>query len=78
MRCSLPVWADLARSRCARPHLLTLEGLHPGRDHPTRVSRVIALVLARLTIGLRKADGRWAVTHEHHSFADATHKESLA
>jgi uncharacterized protein (TIGR02246 family) len=26
----------------------------------------------RLTIGLRKADGRWAVTHEHHSFADAT------
>jgi uncharacterized protein (TIGR02246 family) len=26
----------------------------------------------RLTIGLRKADGRWAVTHEHHSFADAS------
>lgn len=24
----------------------------------------------RLTVGLRKADGRWAVTHEHHSFAD--------
>jgi uncharacterized protein (TIGR02246 family) len=24
----------------------------------------------RLTIGLRKADDRWAVTHEHHSFAD--------
>jgi uncharacterized protein (TIGR02246 family) len=24
----------------------------------------------RLTIGLRKAGGRWAVTHEHHSFAD--------
>ena len=24
----------------------------------------------RLTIGLRKADGRWTVTHEHHSFAD--------
>lgn len=22
----------------------------------------------RLTIGLRKRDGRWAVTHEHHSF----------
>ena len=22
----------------------------------------------RLTIGLRKADGRWTVTHEHHSF----------
>jgi uncharacterized protein (TIGR02246 family) len=22
----------------------------------------------RLTIGLRKQDGRWAVTHEHHSF----------
>ena len=26
----------------------------------------------RLTIGLRKAAGRWTVTHEHHSFADAT------
>jgi uncharacterized protein (TIGR02246 family) len=26
----------------------------------------------RLTIGLRKAEGRWTVTHEHHSFADAT------
>ena len=24
----------------------------------------------RLTIGLRKANGRWSVTHEHHSFAD--------
>ena len=26
----------------------------------------------RLTIGLRKLDGRWTVTHEHHSFADTT------
>jgi uncharacterized protein (TIGR02246 family) len=26
----------------------------------------------RLTIGLRKAGDRWTVTHEHHSFADAT------
>ena len=26
----------------------------------------------RLTIGLCKVDGRWTVTHEHHSFADAT------
>ena len=26
----------------------------------------------RLTIGLRKAGGHWTVTHEHHSFADAT------
>jgi ketosteroid isomerase-like protein len=25
-------------------------------------------VLLRLTIGLRKVDGRWTVTHEHHSF----------
>jgi uncharacterized protein (TIGR02246 family) len=25
----------------------------------------------RLTIGLRKQDGRWVVAHEHHSFADA-------
>ena len=22
----------------------------------------------RLTVGLRKRDGRWVVTHEHHSF----------
>ena len=26
----------------------------------------------RLTIGLHKLDARWVVTHEHHSFADAT------
>jgi SnoaL-like domain len=26
----------------------------------------------RLTIGLRRADGRWTVAHEHHSFADET------
>ncbi len=26
----------------------------------------------RLTIGLRKIEDRWTVTHEHHSFADST------
>ena len=26
----------------------------------------------RLTVGLRKVDGRWVVTHEHHSFPDQT------
>jgi ketosteroid isomerase-like protein len=26
----------------------------------------------RLTVGLAKVDGRWTVTHEHHSFADTT------
>jgi ketosteroid isomerase-like protein len=26
----------------------------------------------RLTIGLRKEEGRWLVAHEHHSFADAS------
>jgi uncharacterized protein (TIGR02246 family) len=26
----------------------------------------------RLSLGLRKADGRWVVAHEHHSFADTT------
>src|SRR6201994_499150 len=30
----------------------------------------------RLTIGLRRLDGRWSVTHEHHSFADASDPES--
>jgi ketosteroid isomerase-like protein len=24
----------------------------------------------RLTLGLRKANGRWVVAHEHHSFPD--------
>jgi uncharacterized protein (TIGR02246 family) len=24
----------------------------------------------RITVGLRKVDGRWVVTHEHHSFPD--------
>ena len=26
--------------------------------------------LLRLTLSLRKRDGSWVVTHEHHSFAD--------
>jgi uncharacterized protein (TIGR02246 family) len=26
----------------------------------------------RLTVGLRRQDGRWVVTHEHHSFADSS------
>ena len=26
----------------------------------------------RLTIGLRRIDDRWVVTHEHHSFTDTT------
>ncbi|WP_274561550.1 nuclear transport factor 2 family protein [Streptomyces spiramyceticus] len=26
----------------------------------------------RLTVGLRKEQGRWVVAHEHHSFADTT------
>ena len=26
----------------------------------------------RLTVGLRRDDGRWTVAHEHHSFVDAT------
>jgi ketosteroid isomerase-like protein len=26
----------------------------------------------RLTVGLRKVDHRWTVTHEHHSFTDNT------
>ncbi|MEJ3658078.1 nuclear transport factor 2 family protein [Actinomycetes bacterium KLBMP 9759] len=32
----------------------------------------------RLTIGLRKDDGRWLVTHEHHSFADTGAADSGA
>lgn len=26
--------------------------------------------LLRLTVGLRKTDGRWTIAHEHHSFPD--------
>jgi len=26
----------------------------------------------RLTVGLRKTEGRWTVVHEHHSFCDTT------
>lgn len=26
----------------------------------------------RLTVGLRKTDGRWVVMHEHHSYTDAS------
>jgi ketosteroid isomerase-like protein len=26
----------------------------------------------RLTVGLAKVEGRWTVTHEHHSFTDTT------
>lgn len=40
--------------RCGKPEYLA--------EHPEN--------LLRLTIGLRKRDGRWVVTHEHHSFAD--------
>ena len=42
--------------RCGTPEELTQD--------PTR--------RLRLTIGLRKQNGRWAVTHEHHSFTDKT------
>ena len=40
--------------RCASPEELR-------RDPTNRL---------RLTVGLRKRDGRWVVTHEHHSFPD--------
>ncbi len=26
----------------------------------------------RVTLGLRREQGRWSVTHDHHSFADTT------
>jgi uncharacterized protein (TIGR02246 family) len=42
--------------RCDTPEGLT--------QHPER--------RLRLTLGLRKDDGRWVVAHEHHSFADET------
>ncbi|WP_194813580.1 SgcJ/EcaC family oxidoreductase [Nocardia sp. XZ_19_385] len=31
----------------------------------------------RLTLGLRKQDGRWTVLHEHHSFADESLEPGL-
>lgn len=42
-----------ARLRCDTP-----DGLARNPDN-----------LLRLTVGLRRRDGRWLVTHEHHSFA---------
>jgi uncharacterized protein (TIGR02246 family) len=32
----------------------------------------------RLTLGLRKEDGRWVVAHEHHSFADTSGETGAA
>jgi uncharacterized protein (TIGR02246 family) len=32
----------------------------------------------RLTVGLAKVEGRWTVTHEHHSFVDATGSPEVA
>jgi ketosteroid isomerase-like protein len=32
----------------------------------------------RLTLGLRKAGGRWIVLHEHHSFPDTTSSSDAA
>jgi uncharacterized protein (TIGR02246 family) len=32
----------------------------------------------RLTLGLRKEDGRWTVAHEHHSFADPSGPDEAA
>lgn len=32
----------------------------------------------RLTLGLRKEDGRWVVAHEHHSFADTSGQDAAA
>jgi hypothetical protein len=38
-----------------------------ARPRTSRVSRGL-----RLTVGLRKTEGRWIVVHEHHSFPDTT------
>ena len=32
----------------------------------------------RLTLGLRKQQGRWVVTHEHHSFPDTASEDQAA
>jgi uncharacterized protein (TIGR02246 family) len=48
--------------RCGRPEDL-------ARDPEVRL---------RLTLGLRKMDGRWVVTHEHHSFADTRATQDTA
>lgn len=32
----------------------------------------------RLTVGLRKTEGRWLVVHEHHSFSDTTNAPGSA
>ena len=40
------------------------------REHPDQ--------RLRLSLGLRKAAGRWVVAHEHHSFTDRTYREGGA
>jgi uncharacterized protein (TIGR02246 family) len=43
----------------------TMRCAEPGPDHePKRLD-------FRLTVGLRKIDGRWTITHEHHSIPAA-------
>ena len=60
VRLDVTAGADVAYAhallRCGMPDELA--------EHPER--------RLRLTVGLRKHDDRWAVAHEHHSFADTT------
>ena len=57
-----PIWYILIEEYAYAFALLRCGTQRELADHPeTRL---------RLTLGLRKEDGRWVVAHEHHSFAD--------
>ena len=60
VRLDITAGADVAYAhallRCGTPDELA--------EHPDR--------RLRLTIGLRRRQGRWTVDHEHHSFADTS------
>lgn len=46
-------------------HALIHCGLTQADEQGTKIERPV-----RLTVGLRKRDGRWEITHEHHSVPD--------
>jgi hypothetical protein len=49
------------------------DSLHSDRSRKGASFETVSLdVTPRVTLGLLKQGGRWAVTHEHHSFTDKT------
>ena len=60
---------DVLGRPCHRHRDVRRAAAVPGRARDRRLADKPESRL-RLSLGLRKQDGRWVVTHEHHSFAD--------